>query len=519
MPQTVPPKPAAKPAVAKKPRSIATRKTKRAASTKPSPSEPAFPQPPQPKPTATPEISVSASKPKTASSAPIVSPLPFFEPVQSKSGSKPPAQNVSITQKEQKPATPPEPGKTVSTTGIKIPSILLEGDDPVTPPPQKQLTGEQQSKFSGPGPHRAAPPALPASQPSAPIVTGRLYVTARDPYCFYAHWDFPYNDQQRIASLSIHGAMTLRVASADGRHVAGIRLHRDSRHWFAHVPDANTAYSADLGYFDKSNRWISVAPPIQVRTPPDAATPGAQAERFVKMPADPQLPTQPAYFQSETARATHAEAMHIDGSPYSDIPLTPALDEHLQLFTAEDGPWTQDQEDALEEIISGSVHRKDAFDSAELVELLKGRSEFKRGRRQPSPEFPFPAPSSAELVPLGLSAELAEAISSIFPLPEQPRERSFWFDVNAELIVYGATDPSATVTIGGRPIRLRPDGSFSYRFALPDGDYELPAAAASVDGETRRATLRFNRSTLYGGDVGAHPQDESLQVPAPENTF
>src|SRR5688572_31722682 len=32
----------------------------------------------------------------------------------------------------------------------------------------------------------------------------------------------------------------------------------------------------------------------------------------------------------------------------------------------------------------------------------------------------------------------------------------------------------ATVTIGGRPIRLRPDGSFSYRFSLPDGEYELP---------------------------------------------
>jgi len=42
------------------------------------------------------------------------------------------------------------------------------------------------------------------------------------------------------------------------------------------------------------------------------------------------------------------------------------------------------------------------------------------------------------------------------------------------LVIYGATDPTASVTIGERRIRLRPDGSFSYRFALPDGNYQLP---------------------------------------------
>jgi hypothetical protein len=99
---------------------------------------------------------------------------------------------------------------------------------------------------------------------------------------------------------------------------------------------------------------------------------------------------------------------------------------------------------------------------------------------------------------------------------QQPK--GFWFNVNAELIVYGATERDATVSIGGRKIKLRPDGSFSYRFALPDGHYEMPVVAISAD-ETdgRAAEMKFSRSTEYRGDVGAHPQDPSLQQLILEN--
>jgi hypothetical protein len=89
--------------------------------------------------------------------------------------------------------------------------------------------------------------------------------------------------------------------------------------------------------------------------------------------------------------------------------------------------------------------------------------------------------------------------------------------VNAELVIYGATEPDARVSIGGRTIRLRPDGTFSYRFSLPDGQYALPATAVAVHGETRHAELRFQRATRYEGEVGAHPQDPTLKPPAAEN--
>jgi hypothetical protein len=96
--------------------------------------------------------------------------------------------------------------------------------------------------------------------------------------------------------------------------------------------------------------------------------------------------------------------------------------------------------------------------------------------------------------------------------------KGFWFRVNAELIIYGSTEPDARVSIGGRPIRLRPDGTFSYRFALPDGVYELPVVAIARDGhDGRAAELRFSRATGYSGDVPAHPQDPALKAPSAEN--
>ena len=92
------------------------------------------------------------------------------------------------------------------------------------------------------------------------------------------------------------------------------------------------------------------------------------------------------------------------------------------------------------------------------------------------------------------------------------------FNVNAELIIYGATEPDAEVSIGGRLIKLRTDGTFSYRFALPDGDYDLPVVATSSDrSDGRAAGLRFSRATSYRGDVGTHPQDSNLKAPRVEN--
>ena len=86
--------------------------------------------------------------------------------------------------------------------------------------------------------------------------------------------------------------------------------------------------------------------------------------------------------------------------------------------------------------------------------------------------------------------------------------------VNAEVVIYGATEPDAALTLAGRPVQLRPDGTFSVRFALPDGQFALDAAATSADGADHRAAkIQFGRSTRYQGEIGKHPQDPALPQP------
>ncbi len=66
-------------------------------------------------------------------------------------------------------------------------------------------------------------------------------------------------------------------------------------------------------------------------------------------------------------------------------------------------------------------------------------------------------------------------------------KKGFWLIVNTELIVYGATEPDAKVTVQGKPIKLNSDGTFSLRFALPDGKQTIPVEARSADGEDYRS--------------------------------
>ena len=55
--------------------------------------------------------------------------------------------------------------------------------------------------------------------------------------------------------------------------------------------------------------------------------------------------------------------------------------------------------------------------------------------------------------------------------------------VNAEVILYGKTDPEGAVSLDGSPVRLRDDGTFSVRVALPEGQTSLPVTFWSPGGE------------------------------------
>ncbi len=83
-----------------------------------------------------------------------------------------------------------------------------------------------------------------------------------------------------------------------------------------------------------------------------------------------------------------------------------------------------------------------------------------------------------------LSGETSSgAVSSFAGSPTRPKlkQDQFWFRLDCELIVYGATEPDANVTLAGQTMQLRPDGTFTARFALPDGIQIIEAKAVSAN--------------------------------------
>ena len=206
-----------------------------------------------------------------------------------------------------------------------------------------------------------------------------------------------------------------------------------------------------------------------------------------------------------TVRAVAPTAPAAASPERTDPPPSPAPASGTQ--TA----WTPAQERAFGAIIKLVEEvRRTWGGSEELVALIRQQlgeaaSHALAPTGQPGPLLPLETPSSASL-------------AAPAPANVAPPKSGFWFNVNAELVIYGATEPDAEVTIGGRVIKLRKDGTFGYRFALPDGNFALPVVAIAEDrSDGRAADLRFSRQTEYRGDVAAHPQYPALKPPTVEN--
>lgn len=83
------------------------------------------------------------------------------------------------------------------------------------------------------------------------------------------------------------------------------------------------------------------------------------------------------------------------------------------------------------------------------------------------------------------------------------RDQAFALEVCAELIVHGRTQVDAHVTVGGDPVTLRPDGSFTMRMSLPDGRQVMPVISSSGDGcQQQTVILAVERNTKTMEPVG-----------------
>ncbi len=76
------------------------------------------------------------------------------------------------------------------------------------------------------------------------------------------------------------------------------------------------------------------------------------------------------------------------------------------------------------------------------------------------------------------------------------KNRNFWLVADAELIVYGATDPDATLTIGNENVPLASDGTFRLQVPFRDGkqNYDIKATDTTKE-QTRSINMEFERKT------------------------
>jgi hypothetical protein len=73
---------------------------------------------------------------------------------------------------------------------------------------------------------------------------------------------------------------------------------------------------------------------------------------------------------------------------------------------------------------------------------------------------------------------------------------SFQLEVDAEMIVYGATRPDAYVTFQGEPVKLQADGTFRVRVDMPNKRQVLPIVASVPEGGGRQTiVMAIERNT------------------------
>jgi hypothetical protein len=141
--------------------------------------------------------------------------------------------------------------------------------------------------------------------------------------------------------------------------------------------------------------------------------------------------------------------------------------------------------------------------STEALDVGWAEMDTKKAERIMAMSSGFESPSHPELRelfeerlrrPMGAPKETGFGTGAVPPASI----KKFFFEIDAELIVYGKTDPTAHVTLQNEPVKLRPDGTFTMLFSLPDSRQIIPAVATSSDGvEERTIVLAVERNTKH----------------------
>jgi hypothetical protein len=306
--------------------------------------------------------------------------------------------------------------------------------------------------------------------------TKKLFLVARDPHILFAYWDLNQVQYQEAARSAQDGKVFLEIYVPGEGRVQQIHIWDSHKNWYLQVNRPDTDFVAQLGYYREDGTFEALARSAQVRTPRDTLSPNTDA-KFVTIPFH--IPFRELYdliaAQLEPGEELAETLARLQRTDF-ELPFQARIPRDL----------TVKESDELLEYLGDEEVRRHMVGSFEITEILKKRFET--------------------MVSSGQWASSAGAwvtsMSSPFGASFGARERGFHMHVNAELIIYGGTEPNAKVRIDGQDISLTKDGTFSYHFVFPDGQFHIPIDATSADGvETRSALLSFLRMTDLDGDV------------------
>jgi hypothetical protein len=275
-----------------------------------------------------------------------------------------------------------------------------------------------------------------------PLPETRVVFLPRDPQWAYVFWEIS-EASRKVAESAGARQLCLRVSDVTGLQDGSSHPHTlqevvvesNATEWYLPVPLSDRDYRVELGYRQLDGGWFSLAFSSVARVP--AMHPSEQIlDQFVPFSLDAEPTTLPAPAESA------------DNSLHERLYQTATI-RWRRLGRGSEGFMEAEDSDAR------GVHHN----ASGVSRWASGRSESGVG---------------------GVA----------------PRQRAFWLVADAELIVYGATDPSATLSIGEETVPLTADGTFRVQVPFRDGHQLYPIKAVAADGEqSRNITLAFERTT------------------------
>lgn len=300
----------------------------------------------------------------------------------------------------------------------------------------------------------------------------RIVLLPRDPQWAYTYWDIP-NDHKE--ELRRQGGQTLALRIYD---VTDVDLDYQSPHslqeypadelareWYLPIPVSDRDYVIDVGYRTADGGWLVLARSARVHIPPVYPSDWIE-DVFITVD-----------FEEDLRAKTFYELV----PPSKKLPTVTASSEGNPIYEQIFGL----AESAEAQRVAGSL-----FGSMQHVPGSAAPEQAISSYVFPSGVGMWAVPNVSGLTMsgVGMSGFSAGAV------PARPRK--FWLVADAELIVYGATEPDANVTIGGRPIKLNSDGTFRFQMSFQDGLIDYPILAIAADGEQSRSIhMKFERET------------------------